>query len=302
MTGNDVDFHHQYHKPYQSRIDNYLTRLLDAQNLPFAPLGQAMRYSLMSGGKRIRPLLVYAACEVAGGNLAHADAAAAAVELIHAWSLIHDDLPAMDDDDLRRGQPTCHRVFGEALAILAGNSLQSLAFAQLCANQGNPPDGNIRLAMLEVLAQASGAEGLQGGQAIDLCSVGKSLTQAELETMHQHKTGALIKASVRLGALASGNASKHLLTALQGYAEAIGLAFQVQDDILDVESDTQTLGKTQGKDQLLDKPSFAALLGLAAAKDYARQLCQQALEALRPFGEAAQPLSALACYIVKRHS
>jgi len=291
-----------YRQQCQRRVDNCLEHLLSAQKLPFARLGEAMRYSLISGGKRIRPLLVYAACEALDGDLAQADGAAMAVELIHAYSLIHDDLPAMDDDDLRRGQPTCHRVFGEALAILAGNSLQSLAFEVLIGEAGNPPHSQTRLAMLSTLVQAAGAAGLQGGQAIDLSAVGKTLSAAELEQMHRHKTGALIEASVRLGALASGKADSEALTALQRYAQAIGLAFQVQDDILDVESDTQTLGKTQGKDQCLNKPSFAALLGLAAAKDYAQQLCGQALDALQPFGAPAEALKALARYIVKRRN
>jgi len=291
-----------YRQQCQRRVDNRLEHLLSTQKLPFAKLGEAMHYSLISGGKRIRPLLVYAACEALGGDLAQADGAAMAVELIHAYSLIHDDLPAMDDDDLRRGQPTCHRVFGEALAILAGNSLQSLAFEVLIGEAGNPADAKTRLAMLSTLARAAGAAGLQGGQAIDLAAVGKTLSQAELEQMHRHKTGALIEASVRLGALASNNARAEAVKALQNYAQAIGLAFQVQDDILDVESDTQTLGKTQGKDQHLNKPSFAALLGLPAAKDYAQQLCQEAVQALHPFDERAEPLRALACYIVKRRN
>jgi len=291
-----------YRKQCQQRVDHRLERLMDAQKLPFASLGEAMRYSLISGGKRIRPLLVYATCEALAGDLGQADGAAMAVELIHAYSLIHDDLPAMDDDDLRRGQPTCHRVFGEALAILAGNSLQSLAFAVLMGEAGNTPQSQTRLAMLSALAQAAGAAGLQGGQAIDLNAVGKTLNQAELEQMHRHKTGALIEASVHLGALASGKAKQDELQALQHYSQAIGLAFQVQDDILDVESDTQTLGKTQGKDQCLNKPSFAALLGLAAAKDYAQQLGQEAVQALHSFDKRAEPLRALARYIVKRRN
>jgi len=291
-----------YRQQCEQRVNQQLIRLLDAQILPFAPLGEAMRYSLINGGKRIRPLLVYAACEALDGDLAHADGAAMAVELTHAYSLIHDDLPTMDDDDLRRGQPTCHRVFGEALAILAGNSLQTLAFEALITEAGNPINANVRLAMLNRLAQAAGAAGLQGGQAIDLNAVGKALTQNELAQMHRYKTGALIEASVHLGALSSGKAGSSELQALQQYSQMIGLAFQVQDDILDVESDTETLGKTQGKDKQHDKPSFAALLGLPAAKDYAEQLCAQALEALQPFGEAAEPLCALARYIVVRRN
>jgi len=290
-------------KRCQRRVDAALAGWLQPPTDAFAPLWQAMHYSVLSGGgKRIRPLLVYAACEALGGALDKADGAACAVELIHAYSLVHDDLPAMDDDDLRRGQPTCHRVYGEALAILAGNSLQSLAFAVLTAENGNPADSQTRLAMLSTLARAAGACGLQAGQAIDLAAVGKKLTQSELAQMHRHKTGALIEASVRLGALASLKAGDRELQALQDYASAIGLAFQVQDDILDVAGDTQTLGKTKGKDKLLDKPSFAELLGLAGAEDYARRLCEQAKQALSAFDERATPLRQLASYIVERRS
>ncbi|MDG9784867.1 (2E,6E)-farnesyl diphosphate synthase [Metapseudomonas otitidis] len=291
-----------YQARCQARVDAALETLFDAPSNELDRLYQAMRYSVTNGGKRVRPLLVYAACEALGGNLDQADGAACAVELIHAYSLVHDDLPAMDDDDLRRGKPTTHKAFDEACAILAGDGLQALAFEVLADRRRNPQDGDTRLAMITALARASGPAGMVGGQAIDLGSVGIRLDQAALETMHRHKTGALIEASVRLGALASGRADDALLRALQVYARAVGLAFQVQDDILDVESDTATLGKTQGKDQAADKPTYPALLGLDAAKDYALELRDQALHALRPLGEAAEPLRALARYIVERRS
>ena len=256
----------------------------------------------MNGGKRVRPLLVYAACEALEGDSAQADGAACAVELIHAYSLVHDDLPAMDDDDLRRGQPTTHKAFDEACAILAGDGLQSLAFEALASEALNPADPALRLDMLVSLARAAGPAGMVGGQAIDLGSVGVKLDRHALELMHRHKTGALIEASVRLGALASGRADADTLAALQCYAQAIGLAFQVQDDILDVESDTATLGKHQGADIARDKPTYPALLGMDAAKAYALELRDTALEAVTPFGDAAEPLRQLARFIVERRS
>ncbi|MBM7062783.1 (2E,6E)-farnesyl diphosphate synthase [Pseudomonas sp. UL073] len=291
-----------YQQRCQQRVDAALDTLFQAPLPQLERLYQAMRYSVMNGGKRVRPLLAYAACEALGGQAEQADAAACAVELIHAYSLVHDDLPAMDDDDLRRGQPTTHKAFDEACAILAGDGLQSLAFEVLSDPARNPHDAELRLAMLTALSRAAGPAGMVGGQAIDLGSVGQRLDQAALEVMHRHKTGALIEASVRLGALASGRAEPRNLQALHSYAQAVGLAFQVQDDILDVESDTATLGKTQGKDQAHDKPTYPALLGLDAAKAYALELRDQALHALRGLGESAEPLRELARYIVERRS
>lgn len=291
-----------YQSDCQRRVDAALENLLSSPRPELQRLYAAMRYSLFNGGKRVRPLLAYAACEALGGTPERANAAACAVELIHAYSLVHDDLPAMDDDDLRRGQPTTHIAFDEACAILAGDGLQSLAFEVLSDATHNPHDADLRLAMLSALARAAGPAGMVGGQAIDLGSVGQTLDQNALEIMHRHKTGALIEASVQLGALASGKADDHALKALHTYARAIGLAFQVQDDILDVESDTATLGKTQGKDQAHDKPTYPALLGLDAAKAYALELRDQALHALRPFDQAAEPLRDLARYIVERRS
>jgi len=291
-----------YQKTCQTRVDAKLDELFHAPRPELSTIYQAMRYSVINGGKRVRPLLVYAACEALGGKPERADAAACAVELIHAYSLVHDDLPAMDDDDLRRGQPTTHKAFDEASAILAGDGLQTLAFDVLADAQRNPLAAEVRLDMISSLSKAAGPAGMVGGQAIDLGSVGQWLDQHALEVMHRHKTGALIEASVRLGALASGEADHLSLRALQEYAQAVGLAFQVQDDILDVESDTATLGKTQGKDEANHKPTYPALLGLDAAKSYALELRDLALHALRPFGEAAEPLRDLARYIVERRS
>ncbi|WP_338920858.1 farnesyl diphosphate synthase [Pseudomonas silesiensis] len=291
-----------YSATSQARVNAALESLFIAPGPELARLYEAMRYSVMNGGKRVRPLLAYAACEALGGEAEHANGAACAVELIHAYSLVHDDLPAMDDDDLRRGQPTTHKKFDEACAILAGDGLQSLAYSALLDPRLNTADADTRLQMVSALALAAGPAGMVGGQAIDLGSVGLKLDQQALEYMHRHKTGALIEASVKLGALASGRAEKDQLKSLQAYAQAIGLAFQVQDDILDVESDTATLGKRQGADIARDKPTYPSLLGLDAAKAYALELRDQALHALRPFDAAAEPLRDLARYIVDRRS
>lgn len=291
-----------YQAQSQNRVNTALEGLFAAPGPELDRLYDAMRYSVMNGGKRVRPLLAYAACEALGGVAEDANGAACAVELIHAYSLVHDDLPAMDDDDLRRGQPTTHKAFDEACAILAGDGLQSLAFTALLDPTLTSRDAETRLSMVRALAQAAGPAGMVGGQAIDLGSVGLKLDQTALEYMHRHKTGALIEASVRLGALASGRADQSQLDALQIYARAVGLAFQVQDDILDVESDTATLGKRQGADIARDKPTYPALLGLDAAKAYALELRDQALEALSAFDDAAEPLRELARYIVNRRN
>lgn len=291
-----------YQKRCQQRVDQCLDALFVAPHPQLQRLYQAMRYSVMNGGKRVRPLLVYAACEALDGDPADADGAACSVELVHAYSLVHDDLPAMDDDDLRRGQPTTHKAFDEACAILAGDGLQSLAFEALAAPAHNPTDPALRLEMFASLARAAGPAGMVGGQAIDLGSVGQKLDRSALELMHRHKTGALIEVSVRLGALASGRADAQALSALQHYARAVGLAFQVQDDILDVESDTATLGKHQGADIARDKPTYPSLLGMDEAKRYALELRDQALDALEPFKATADPLRQLARFIVERRS
>ena len=289
-----------YQRFCQQHVDSALEQLLQAPSAPLERLYAAMHYSVMNGGKRIRPLLVFASCQALGGAIQQAYGAACAVELIHAYSLVHDDLPAMDDDDVRRRKPTTHRAFDEAYAILAGDALQSLACYALGDEQLSPLSCTQRLNMLQVLSKASGAAGMVGGQAIDLSAVGQNISQSTLELMHRHKTGALIQASVQLGAIASSAATPQALVALEQYAQAIGLAFQVQDDILDVTSDTQTLGKQQGSDAEHDKPTYPALLGLNEAQAYAYALRDQALAALVDFDERADHLRHLAEYIVSR--
>lgn len=291
-----------YQKFCQGHVDAALEQLLQAPSNELQRLYAAMRYSVMNGGKRVRPLLVFASCQALGGEVQQAYGAACAVELIHAYSLVHDDLPAMDDDDLRRGQPTTHKAFDEAYAILAGDALQSLAFYALGDETLSPISAQQRLDMFKVLSNAAGAAGMVGGQAIDLSSVGQSIDQATLELMHRHKTGALIQASVHLGALASNHATPATLNALDAYAQAIGLAFQVQDDILDVTSDTQTLGKQQGSDAEHNKPTYPALLGLKQAQQYAYELRDQAQAALAGLDQRADHLRNLADYIVSRSS
>jgi geranylgeranyl diphosphate synthase type II len=289
-----------YQRLCQSHVDAALTQLLQAPRAELERLYSAMHYSVMNGGKRVRPLLVFASCQALGGDITQAYGAACAVELIHAYSLVHDDLPAMDDDALRRGQPTTHIAFDEAYAILTGDALQSLAFDALCDERLSPISCQQRLDMLQILAKASGAAGMVGGQAIDLSSVGKIISQETLELMHQHKTGALIQASVQMGAIASNQATPQALQQLTLYAQAIGLAFQVQDDILDVTGDTQTLGKQQGSDLEHAKPTYPALLGLEKAKEYANMLKNQAHHALADFDQRADHLRHLADYIVSR--
>lgn len=282
-------------QPLIERSDQQLNLLLSDTHSSSERLLSAMRYSVFNGGKRIRPVLVYAAGQALNCSLDHCDAPAAAVEMIHAYSLIHDDLPAMDDDDLRRGKPTCHIQYDEATAILAGDALQTSAFAALTDAQNQTG----QLQLLQELVQASGSLGMVAGQMIDLASVGKSLSLVELENMHRHKTGALIRASVRMGAIAGGASAKQL-DALTQYAEALGLAFQVQDDILDVESDTETLGKQQGADIALNKPTYVSLLGLEQAKEKARLLVENAEQSLNDFGPEADLLRELARYVIER--
>ena len=286
---------------YQARAARALDRRLPAAELHPGDLHQAMRYAALGGGKRIRPTLVYASGAAMGAPLETLDGPACAVEFIHAYSLIHDDLPAMDNDDLRHGQPTCHKAFGEALAILAGDALQALAFQVLSQDQAMVSDPAIRLRMAGVLAQAAGSRGMVGGQAIDLAAVGRDdLSLAELENMHIHKTGALIRASVLLGALSQSAIDPVALERLDRYAKCIGLAFQIRDDILDVIGDTATLGKAQGADRALGKPTYPALLGLDGARVHARALYEEALASLEPLGVEAEPLRWIAGYIVDR--
>jgi geranylgeranyl pyrophosphate synthase len=284
----------------QLRIEAVLERFLPAQQTHPATLHQAMRYSVMEGGKRIRPLLVYASGQALGADSVALDAAACAVECIHAYSLVHDDLPAMDDDALRRGKPTCHKAFGEATAILAGDALQTLAFHVLAHSDMGSVETARRVQMIELLARAAGSRGMVGGQALDLAATGNDLDIAQLEDMHVHKTGALIRASVLLGALCSLDLSDAKYGALDRYGKYLGLAFQVQDDILDVTGSTDQLGKQAGADQALNKPTYPALLGLADARERARELHQSALDSLAGLGSCADPLRWIAEYVVSR--
>lgn len=287
---------------YRQRVDGALEHWLPPSTIQPARLHEAMRYTVLNGGKRFRPVLVYAAATAAGGMLEHADGVACAVELIHAYSLVHDDLPAMDDDELRRGKPTCHVAYDEATAILAGDALQALAFRVLAHDPTLAVPPAVRVKMIDSLAVASGSRGMAGGQAIDLGAVGRELSLAELENMHIHKTGALIRAAVVMGALSvEGLAEKYLLR-LDHYAQRIGLAFQIQDDILDVEAPTESLGKTQGKDRAANKPTYPAVMGMAAAKEHAKALLDDALNQLEGFGAQADPLRWLASYAVTRQN
>ncbi|MFB0975019.1 MAG: (2E,6E)-farnesyl diphosphate synthase [Tolumonas sp.] len=263
-------------------------------------LKAAMRHGLVLGGKRVRPFLVYAAGSMLGVEEALLDGPAAAIECVHAYSLIHDDLPAMDDDDLRRGHPTVHKAFDEATAVLAGDALQTLAFSILADHAFPDTLRTQQIKMLSILARASGYAGMCGGQALDLAAEGQHVGLEDLEQIHRHKTGALIECAVMLGALCKENIDTATLDALKKYAAAIGLAFQVQDDILDVTSDTETLGKPQGSDQALDKSTYPALLGLDAARAMAQDLHQQALTALKPLPYNTAILSAFADYIIER--
>ncbi|WP_293647574.1 (2E,6E)-farnesyl diphosphate synthase [Thiolapillus sp.] len=280
------------------RVEKALDHNLPATTIEPRNLHEAMRYATFNGGKRVRPLLVYAAGTACGGDMDVLDIPACAVELIHSYSLVHDDLPAMDDDDLRRGKPTCHKVYDEATAILVGDALQSLAFELLARSTDRIP-AETRLNMLRILANASGSRGMAGGQAMDIDGVDQELSLPELEIMHIHKTGALIRASVQLGVLSAGG-SKEQLAKLEHYAKAIGLAFQVQDDILDITENTHTLGKTQGKDAADNKPTYPALLGLDGARQKARELLEEAHDALNGFDGSAQRLRQLADYVVGR--
>ena len=280
----------------QRRIEDVLARLLspDAIAAP-ARLGDAMRHAVLGGGKRVRPLIAYAAGEAAAADPADVDACAAAVELIHAYSLVHDDLPCMDNDTLRRGKPTCHVAFGEATALLAGDALQSCAFAVLAQSGIGDPG-----AACALLADAAGASGMAGGQAIDLEATGKPLALAELSTMHRKKTGAMIRAAAQLGARCGRALSTAEARGIDAYADAIGLAFQIVDDVLDVEGSATSLGKTAGKDAASAKPTYVSVLGLAEARRQAEALRADAHRALLPFGAVGRRLDELADWIVAR--
>ena len=284
-----------------ARVDAALERVLpDAAGEPVA-LHRAMRYAVLGGGKRLRPLLVYAAGAINGCDGPVLDAPACAVELIHAYSLVHDDLPAMDDDALRRGRPTCHVVFGEAMAILAGDALQALAFDTLASDDTADIDAATRMSMLRVLGAACGSTGMAGGQALDLAATGRPLDLAALEHMHACKTGALIRASVRLGALAGGCRDADTLDALEHYARNVGLAFQVRDDILDVEGNSAQIGKTAGKDAAAGKPTFPSILGMQESREYLSDLVDAAFTALTGLGDEATWLRQLASYAAQRN-
>ncbi|WP_137939110.1 farnesyl diphosphate synthase [Chitinivorax sp. B] len=283
----------------QQHIETVLAQLIPSQTVLPQRLHDAMRYATLGGGKRVRPLLVYASGTLMQASPAHQDIAAAAVELIHAYSLVHDDLPCMDNDTLRRGKPTCHIEFDESTALLAGDALQTLAF-DLLSNQPAAASPTAQLKMVGLLAQAAGSHGMAGGQAIDLASVGLQLSLPELEQMHILKTGALIRASVLLGAHAGSSINDSELRQLDHFAKCIGLAFQVVDDILDAESTSATLGKTAGKDAEQNKPTYVSLLGLRDAKAHAQALLADAQESLTQFGERANHLLALADFIVAR--
>jgi farnesyl diphosphate synthase len=285
-------------KTVQAHVEQALESFLPAAGTEPARLHEAMRYSVLGGGKRVRPLLVYAAGGVFGADMRTLARAAAAVEMIHAYSLVHDDMPCMDDDALRRGKPTVHVAYDEATALLVGDALQAQAFMVLAEDQMIPPARQV--AMLRVLASAAGSAGMCGGQAIDLGSVGVSLTLAQLERMHQLKTGALLRASVVLGALAGRDVAVDERAALDTYSNAIGLAFQVVDDVLDATADSATLGKTAGKDAAANKPTYVSILGLAESQLLAEKLRREAHEALAPFGEKALRLGDIADLIVQR--
>jgi geranylgeranyl diphosphate synthase type II len=263
-------------------------------------LHAAMRYSVLNGGKRVRPILLFCSARAVGLNEAQVEAAACAIELVHAYSLVHDDLPAMDDDDLRRGRPTCHKAYDAATALLVGDALQSLAFQLLADDPALPAAPAIRLQLIELLADASGTRGMAGGQALDLAVQGRRPPVAEIEAMYARKTGALIRASVLMAAVCAPQLAPHLRTALAAFAGPIGLAFQIQDDLLDVLGDTATLGKPTGADHARGKPTYPALLGLAASQQRVRLLHTEAVEALRPFGPAAGLLHAVADWLLAR--
>ena len=285
---------------YQKRVNAALDKYLPADDPPEHNLAAAIRYSVMGGGKRIRPAMVYAAGEAIGVSTDLMDIPACAVEMIHAYSLIHDDLPAMDDDDLRRGHPTCHKAFDEATAILAGDALQALAYEILAKDDHKELTAQHRIDMLSLLTEASGAHGMAGGQAVDLASVGKQLNLAQLEHMHQLKTGALIRASILLGGMCKQNITPLEIESLDNYARCIGLSFQIQDDILDVIGDTKTLGKPQGSDQAQKKPTFPAIIGLEESRQLAMEQHNLALKHLEPLAEKANSLRQLSAYIVER--
>lgn len=286
---------------YLERIEQVLERALRLPEAGSARLVEAMRYSALGGGKRLRPTLVYTTGAALGAPLEVLDDPAAAVELIHVYSLVHDDLPAMDDDDLRRGRPSCHKAFDEATAILAGDALQAVAFELLAGPaEQSPAEALRRITMVRLISTGIGTAGMAGGQAIDLESVGRRLDLAALQRMHRLKTGALIETSVLLGAAAAGVLGGPIWAALREYGAAIGLAFQIQDDILDVTGTTASIGKVAGADAAHDKPTYTSLMGLEGAREAAANQRARALQAIAPLGEAGKPLAALADFVIGR--
>jgi len=287
---------------WQGRMEQALaSRLPGADEVP-TRLHAAMRYSVLGGGKRIRPALVFATGRTLGLADEQVEAAACAIELVHVYSLVHDDLPAMDNDDLRRGRPTCHKAYDEATAVLVGDALQPLAFQLLARDPQLPADPAIRLKLIDLLAEASGTFGMAGGQAIDLSVQGQAIGITEVEQMHARKTGALIKVSVMMAAACVPTLSAALADNLGRFATAIGLAFQIQDDLLDVLGDVSTLGKATGADSARAKPTYPAVIGVAASQQRMHRLHDEALEALTPFGTRADPLRLLAQWLLKRQS
>lgn len=285
---------------WRARMELALAARLPGADVVPTRLHQAMRYSVLGGGKRVRPVLLFATARTVGLAEQEVEAAACAVELVHVYSLVHDDLPALDDDDLRRGRPTCHKAYDEATAILVGDALQPLAFQLLARDPALPAAPTIRVRLIELLAQASGTVGMVGGQAIDLAVQGKQLGIAQVEEMHARKTGALIRACVLMAAACAPSLDARLHEALTGFATPIGLAFQIQDDLLDVIGDPSTLGKATGADRERAKPTHPAVIGIAASQERVRLLHVQALEALAPFGHRAEPLRSLAGWLLAR--
>lgn len=291
---------HAWMQAIRERIARALDRHLPAASHAPQRLHEAMRYACLNGGKRVRPILVHAAGEASGAPPEVLDLCAAAVEMIHVYSLVHDDMPCMDNDTLRRGQPTCHVQYDEATALLVGDALQTQAFITLTNLSDSPLAPATVNALLRTLAQASGAAGMAGGQAIDLAAVGQQLDAAQLEQMHIMKTGALIRASIRLGGLAGESLNEPQLAQLDRYGKALGLLFQVVDDILDCTASTDVLGKTAGKDEAADKPTYVSLMGLAGARSFADDLLAQAQQLIAPIGPRAARLQDIALEIVQR--
>ncbi len=286
---------------WQARMERALADRLPGPDVVPSRLHEAMRYVVLGGGKRIRPALLFAAAHAIGRSEEEVEGAACAIELIHVYSLVHDDLPAMDDDDLRRGRPTCHKAYDEATAVLVGDALQCLAFQVLARDAALPASASTRLRLVELLAEASGSFGMAGGQAIDLSAQGKRLDLAEVEEMHSRKTGALIRVSVMMAAACAPSLERRLHEALAGFAGPIGLAFQIQDDLLDVLGDVSTLGKATGADSVRDKPTYPSVIGIEASQQRVKVLHAQAMESLAPLGPRADLLRELADWLLNRH-